>query len=70
MYHFEDKRFAPVAISNSQVLPLVFAIVAFICLLSVTIIHAVVRRPKEWKYWKRSDKLIRETPSPLHVYIY
>lgn len=71
MYHFEDKRSGPVAADKAQVLPLVFAIVTFICSLSVTIIHAIVRRKaKEWKEWNRSDKLIRKTPLPLRLYIY
>jgi hypothetical protein len=71
MYHFEDKRSGPVAVDNAQVLPLVFAIVTFIWSLSVTIIHAIVRRKaKGWKEWNRSDKLIRKTPLPLRLYIY
>jgi hypothetical protein len=71
MHHLEDERSSPVAVNHAQVLPLIFAIATFICSLSVTIIHAIVRRKaKEWKEWNRSDKLICETPLPLRLYIY
>lgn len=71
MYHFEGKRSGPVAVDKAQALPLAFAIVTFICSLSVTIIHAIVRRKaKGWMEWNRSDKLIRKTPLPLRLYMY
>jgi phosphatidylglycerophosphate synthase len=71
MYRFEDKRSGPVAVDKGQVLPLVFAIVTFICSLLVTIIHAVARRKaKEWMEWNRSDKLIRKSPLALWFYMY
>jgi hypothetical protein len=71
MYHFEDKRSAPVAMSNSQVLPLVSAVVTLACALLFSVIHGIVRRKaKGWKEWNPSDQLIRRTPLrlPLRTY--
>jgi hypothetical protein len=71
MYHLEDKRSSPVTVDNAQLLPLVFAIVTFVCSLSVTVIHAIVRgKAKEWMEWNRSDKLIRKTPLHLRLYMH
>lgn len=57
------------AVHSAQTLPMVFAVLTLVSSFSLTVVHGIARgKARAFKEWIWSDKLIRETPLPLHLY--